>query len=299
MKYLPLLAALAVTAINSALAGPQETNELTVRVTAQQAALRPGSVVLLTARASRALAALEGHGFDRTFGFWDSTVNTWNGLVGVPLDTAPGRYDVQLRASGSDGSTALTRIALTVTPGTFATRRLRVDPSFVEPPPSAAERIARDARVLANLFEQVTPARLWRGPFALPVAGPATSSYGRLTVFNGTPRGRHQGADFSAPEGTPVRAPNAGQVVLAEELYFAGNTVILDHGDGLYSLFAHLSQIEVAVGARVARGEHLGKAGATGRVTGPHVHWAVRLRNASVDPLSLVAALKGIDGVGP
>jgi murein DD-endopeptidase MepM/ murein hydrolase activator NlpD len=110
-------------------------------------------------------------------------------------------------------------------------------------------------------------------------------------VLNGKPGSRHQGADFRATTGTPVRAPNAGIVVLASDLYFAGNTVVLDHGCGLVSLFAHLSRMAVETGNRVGRGDLLGEAGATGRVTGPHLHWAMRLHGTSVDPLSLSVAV--------
>jgi murein DD-endopeptidase MepM/ murein hydrolase activator NlpD len=123
------------------------------------------------------------------------------------------------------------------------------------------------------------------------VPGVATSSFGRLTVMNGESRGRHQGADFRAETGTPVLAPNAGRVVLAQDLYFAGNTVIVDHGLGVFSYLAHLSRLGVSVGARVSRGDLLGASGATGRVTGPHLHWAVRLDGASVDPLALMKAV--------
>jgi murein DD-endopeptidase MepM/ murein hydrolase activator NlpD len=112
-----------------------------------------------------------------------------------------------------------------------------------------------------------------------------------LTVLNGKPRGRHQGADFRAASGTPVVAPNAGRVVLAEDLYFSGNTVVIDHGLGMFSLLAHLSRIDVSAGRDVARDDVLGASGATGRVTGPHLHWALRMSEFSVDPLSLVAVL--------
>jgi murein DD-endopeptidase MepM/ murein hydrolase activator NlpD len=144
---------------------------------------------------------------------------------------------------------------------------------------------------MAEAFAIVTPERYWQGPFSAPVPGTATSSYGRLTVTNGKPAGRHQGADFRAAAGTPIKAPNAGRVVIAQNLYFAGNTVILDHGLGVFSLLAHLSSIAVEPGVTVARGDLLGESGATGRVTGPHLHWAVRLGEISVDPLSLISAL--------
>jgi murein DD-endopeptidase MepM/ murein hydrolase activator NlpD len=177
----------------------------------------------------------------------------------------------------------------------FATRRLKVDDSFANPSASVADRITQEAQVLTDLFAKTRSGRLWRGSFVLPVPGEATSSYGRITTLNGKQRGQHQGADFRAAVGTPVRAPNAGEVVLAADHYFPGNTIVLDHGDGLYSLFAHLSRVAVHVGTRVARGDILGETGATGRVTGPHLHWAVRLQGTSVDPLSLVAAVAEID----
>jgi murein DD-endopeptidase MepM/ murein hydrolase activator NlpD len=132
---------------------------------------------------------------------------------------------------------------------------------------------------------------LWHGQFDAPVPGTATSSFGRLTITNGKPAGRHQGADFRAATGTPVKAPNAGRVVLAQDLYFAGNTVIIDHGLGVFSLLAHLSRIAVRPGEIVARGDVVGESGATGRVTGPHLHWAVRLGDISVDPIALISVL--------
>jgi murein DD-endopeptidase MepM/ murein hydrolase activator NlpD len=144
---------------------------------------------------------------------------------------------------------------------------------------------------MSEAFAILTPERLWDGRFDAPVPGTPNSSFGRLTVTNGKPAGRHQGADFRAAMGTPVRAPNAGRIVLAQNLYFAGNTVIIDHGLGVFSLLAHLSQIDVEAGATVGRGDVVGMSGATGRVTGPHLHWAIRFGEMTVDPLALMSAL--------
>jgi murein DD-endopeptidase MepM/ murein hydrolase activator NlpD len=144
---------------------------------------------------------------------------------------------------------------------------------------------------MADAFAILTPERLWRGQFDAPVPGEPNSSFGRLTITNGKPAGRHQGADFRAATGTPVQAPNAGRVVLARNLYFAGNTVIIDHGLGVFSLLAHLSRIGVQPGTVVTRGEVVGESGATGRVTGPHLHWAVRFGEMTVDPISLMSAV--------
>lgn len=266
-----------------------------LQIAAPQRSFRQGAVALLTITPSRPIARLEGEAFGRGIATWSAGRSlVWHALVGIPLDGAPGSREVALRASDAGGRTIDGRTTLRILHARFATRRLRVDSRFVDPPESAAERIAREARMLTDLWAETNGERLWSGPFRVPVPGAATSSFGRLTILNGQSRGRHQGADFHAVEGTPVHAPNGGAVVLAEDLYMSGNTIVLDHGDGLFSLLAHLSQIRVHSGARVARGEVIGDTGATGRVTGPHLHWAVRLRGTSVNPLSLVAALAKI-----
>jgi murein DD-endopeptidase MepM/ murein hydrolase activator NlpD len=119
----------------------------------------------------------------------------------------------------------------------------------------------------------------------------ANSAFGTRSVFNGQPRSPHGGADFLSPAGTPVHAPAGGRVLLARDLYYTGNSVVIDHGAGLVSLFAHLSRIDVSDGAAVQTGQVIGLVGATGRVTGPHLHWSVRAGGARVDPLSLLAIL--------
>jgi murein DD-endopeptidase MepM/ murein hydrolase activator NlpD len=211
--------------------------------------------------------------------------------VGVDLENQPGTYDLAVQAVLDDGVTATGQLGLVVQEKRFSTRRLVVSERFVNPAAEEIARIERDAALLVSVFGQSSPMRLWRGPFALPVPGRSTSSFGRQTVLNGEIRARHRGADFRAAEGTPISAPNAGRVVLAQDLYFTGNTVVIDHGGGLFSLLAHLSRIRVAEGAPVARGDRVGDAGSTGRVTGPHLHWTVRLDDISVDPLSIVSSL--------
>jgi murein DD-endopeptidase MepM/ murein hydrolase activator NlpD len=176
----------------------------------------------------------------------------------------------------------------------YETRRIQVDPKMANPPESEIARIKQDAQAMADAFAILTPERLWRGSFDTPVPGEANSAFGRLTITNGKPSGRQQGADFRAPTGTPVHAPNGGRVVLAQNLYVAGNTVIIDHGLGVFSLLAHLSRIDVQPGAAVARGDVVGQSGATGRVTGPHLHWAVRFGEMTVDPLSLMSAVANL-----
>ncbi|HSR52545.1 MAG TPA: M23 family metallopeptidase, partial [Acidobacteriota bacterium] len=222
---------------------------------------------------------------------------SWEVLRGVDLDVKPGTYPVEVMAlvEGSDsvpGRTLRTQHVLWIEDKTFPTRKLTVEPKYVDPPPETRERIARESRLLVDLFHTSTPRRYWQGEFVAPVPGRVNrDSFGKRSVFNGKPRSPHTGADFSAPSGTPVKAPNAGRVVLVRDLYFAGHTVILDHGLGLYSFFAHLSEFKVEEGQMVERGHVLGLSGSSGRVTGPHLHYAVRLDNARVDPLALIELL--------
>lgn len=270
--------------------GSTDTAPAILKIAGPKTAVSPGDVVPLAVSASRALVALEGDALNRRVQFWSSDAKEWHGFVPIALDAVPGTYGVVVRAGGDDALTAPGWLSLTVQPRSVETRELRLAKQFTDPPAAEMARIADEANLLASIFAASRPERFWRGQFVRPVPGASTSSFGRLTLLNGQARGRHQGTDFRATEGTPVRAPNAGEVVFASDLYYSGTTVILDHGFGLYSLFAHLSRVAVAVGDRVAAGNLLGQSGATGRVAGPHLHWAVRLGDVSVDPLSLIEA---------
>ena len=279
-----------LSALSTSLVG-QDGRPLTLASSSRT--LSPGSVVLLTVKSSAPMASLTGQAFGRPIRFWEAGPLEWRGLVAADLEAKPGSYEIDVVYADASGAAGNRKTPLTVVRKQFETRRLRVGGEFVNPPAGEAERIAGEAKRLAALFTQTTP-RAWHGTFQSPVPGTATSSFGRLTVLNGQPRGRHQGADFRAATGTPVLAPNAGRVVLAEDLYFSGNTVVIDHGLGMFSLLAHLSRIDVTAGSNVTRGETLGLSGATGRVTGPHLHWALRLSEFSVDPLAVVAVLSDL-----
>ena len=257
-------------------------------VTGAPAAVRPGDVFVLTvtAHAYRPVAEV----FDRTWPAFADGKGHWRILVGVDLGTRLGRHEIRI-TSGDQRVTAATTVGRRV----FPTRRLTVDPALLNPPPEARERIEREARELAAVWASPASERLWSDRFVRPVADPANSAFGTHSVYNGEPRSQHAGADFLSPTGRPVKAPGGGRVVLAGSRYFTGGTVVLDHGQGLFSLFAHLSEIDVQRGDLVAAGAVVGKVGATGRVTGPHLHWTVRLNGARVDPLSLLRVLKGSD----
>ena len=220
-------------------------------------------------------------------------------LVGIDLGAEPGdgRLVVEARLGGE--VTAREELAFDIGAKSFPTRKLRVPPRFVDPPRSALARIEREREAVAAVFNAASPEPMWRGKFDLPVSSRVVSAFGVRSVFNGQPRNPHNGVDISAPTGTPIEAPNAGRVVLATEQYFSGNTVIIDHGGEVFSFLAHLSRIDVTVGQRVSRGDVVGLVGATGRVTGPHLHWTMRVSGARVDPTSLVAALESVADLPP
>ncbi len=261
-----------------------------ITVTARARTRQPGELVVLTLAIPAAASTVRVHAFDRALSPARIDTTTWQVLVGIDLETKPGTYPVTIDA-GSGGSATSTTYSLVVVSKTFPTRKLTVDENFVNPPASAQERIARDSARLSDIWQHSSASQLWSGAFVRPVPNEANSAFGTRSVYNGQPRSPHSGADFLSPAGTPVKAPNSGEIVLAEDLYYTGQTVVVDHGLGLFSLFAHLSAMDVHEGDRVRTGDVLGRVGATGRVTGPHLHWMVRVGGARVDPLSLLAVL--------
>jgi len=261
-------------------------DERTIDISVHSRSIRPGELAVLTVVPPAGSDSVQIRAFDHDVPAFRTGDRTWEALVGIDLDVHPGKYAVSVTAGA-----ARAVHELVVEKRTFPTRRLKVDEAFVTPPPSEQARIEREAALLAATWKAVSPERLWTGLFVRPVAEPANSAFGTRSIFNGKPRNAHGGADFLSPAGTPVHSPNAGRVVIARSLYFSGNTIIVDHGLGLFSMFAHLSAMDVREGERVNAGQIVGKVGATGRVTGPHLHWTVRATNARVDPLSLLAVL--------
>ena len=261
-----------------------------IQISARSRSLQPGELVMLSIVLPEASDRIRVRAFDRDVLAYPDGDRAWRALVGIDLDVKPGAYAITVDA-GAGATRSHAAYELVIKPRVFRTRRLTVNEAFVTPPASEQERIAREAALLAGVWQAPAAERLWTDPFVRPVPQEANSAFGTRSIFNGKPRTAHGGADFLSPGGTPIHAPNAGRIAVARSLYFSGNTVIIDHGLGLFSMLAHLSAIEVHEGDRVAAGQVLGRVGATGRVTGPHLHWAVRAGGARVDPLSLLALL--------
>jgi murein DD-endopeptidase MepM/ murein hydrolase activator NlpD len=283
--YSALMRVLLATVLMSAALTAGQAPALSVQAAAR--AVEPGEVIRLTLTTPTPTSAVAVQAFDTAFIPFRVDDRTWQVLIGVDLDVKPGRHIVSIVAVDANQTSTTTR-TLVVADKAFPTRRLTVEPKYVEPPPDVTTRILAEAERLNAIWASRSPERLWSGAFAAPVPDRANSAFGSRSVFNGQPRNPHGGADFASPSGRVIRAPNGGRVVLAEDLYFTGQSVVIDHGLGLVSLFAHLSSIDVQPGTIVNAGDTLGRVGATGRVTGPHLHWTVRLAGTRVDPLSLM-----------
>jgi murein DD-endopeptidase MepM/ murein hydrolase activator NlpD len=209
----------------------------------------------------------------------------WVAVVGVNLDTAPGEQALDVQQPGADRR----KISFEIVPKAYRTQQLKVAPGQVNLSPEDEARVAREqekVRAATTVFTPDAPATLRLLP---PVPGPRSSSFGLRRVFNGEARNPHKGMDIAAPSGTPIKAPLAGRVVDVGNYFFNGNDVIVDHGQGLITMYCHLSKIRVTVGQELNRGDVLGDVGATGRVTGPHLHWGVMLNGNSVDPALFLA----------
>ncbi len=252
-------------------------------------ALKPGELILVTVAGNDAQAPPEAslHGQPLAF-FPGASAGVWLAFAGLDLDisTGPTTLEAVMRAPG--GKRIRTIETLNISDAGFPIVELQVDQKFVTPDKNDAERAEAESAKLHKLFAKTAEKRLFESRFDSPIPGAATARFGERRVFNGQPRAPHSGMDLKAKRGRPVRAPAAGKVLLADSLFFAGKTIILDHGLGLTTQYAHLAKFLVKPGDTVKKGQIIGKVGATGRVTGPHLHWALKLGNARIDPYSLV-----------
>ncbi len=213
---------------------------------------------------------------------------TLHGLIGVDLEKAPGRYAWKVSWQDGGRNPESCSVMITVRAGKFPTERLTVEKQFVTPDPEQEKRAAEDQKKMRAIYGTVTPERLWKGKFRLPLKDVTSGgNFGRRRILNGEARSPHAGVDFPAPAGTAVFASQSGKVVVAEELYYSGNTVVIDHGYGVYTMYAHLSKIGVQAGEPVEAGAEIGKVGATGRVTGPHLHWGLTIDHARVNAMEI------------
>jgi hypothetical protein len=217
------------------------------------------------------------------------------GLVGIPLAAPTGTAHLSIEwGSGSQRSTQ--KVAFEIRQGTYGEETLKVDPRHVRPSPKELERIRREQEELKRVYASGSRTRLWQGAFQIPVPGEMNGPFGTRRVFNGELQSHHTGADFRAQTGDPVHAAAAGVVRLTKDLFYSGNAVIIDHGAGVFTSYSHLSRIDVKTGQKVGKGQPVGLAGATGRATGPHLHWGVKVNSMNVNPLAFVRVTEFLGG---
>jgi len=214
-------------------------------------------------------------------------------LLGTDLELPAGSYPVEVSVVDCQGQSGFYRLNLEVRNAERPVERLTLPPEMVSPQkPAVLQRIAKERALLAEIYARHSSPPLWDS-FIVPVADPVGSPFGLRRILNGQPKSPHAGVDFRSPAGTAVRAAARGRVVFAGDLYYTGQTVILDHGEGFFTVYAHLQTIDCRSEELLEAGTALGKVGSTGRSTGPHLHWGVKLRGDRIDPLALAELLKG------
>ncbi len=236
----------------------------------------PTNSVYATFRSKRLPMMVQGK--DGSFGL----------LLGIDMETPPGSYEVKIEGTDKSGAIPAKSLTLKVAGADFGKQELSLPRDMVDLDPKTLDRVNREAIRLDKIFRKSRDERMWSGPFVPPLNGELSTPFGVRRIINGQAKSAHTGVDLGAGEGTPILACNRGVVVLCDELFFTGKSIILDHGGGIYSMYFHLSQAAVSEGEVVEKAAMIGNVGSTGRSTGPHLHWGVRMNDGRVDPFALL-----------
>ncbi len=251
---------------------------------------KQGQVLLVRVRAGDRMAEVTGRFLGRTIRFFpapDGRADTVMGLLGIDMQDKPGMHELRVEVRGRDATRHLSYSVL-VLKEKYPVQHLTLPSEKVDLDEENLIRAKTEQERVKTVLQGVSEERLWDGPFVEPVQGEVSGAFGRTRVINGQTRSPHNGEDISAPLGTPVVAMNDGIARLTVDHFFSGKGIFLDHGLGLYSMYFHLAEVLVKDGEAVKQGQAIGKVGATGRATGPHLHLGVRLNGARVNPYSLV-----------
>jgi murein DD-endopeptidase MepM/ murein hydrolase activator NlpD len=260
-----------------------------------------GSPVLFRVTTPTPVRALSGKwlGHEIAFSF-DAGRKSWFALAGAGLETKPGFYPLELHGETSSGQPATISAGSSAGQAISFEKKIRIERQryqrvalqvpdrYTAPSAEDLQQIETDKKTKAEVFKTISADREWKGPFTAPVNAEISDVFGVERVFNGTVQSTHQGLDFRVASGTSVAAVNRGRVILARPLFFEGNCVVIDHGQGLLTLYLHLSKFSVKEGDEVAKGQAIGLSGGTGRATGPHLHLAVRWQGVYLNPQALL-----------
>jgi murein DD-endopeptidase MepM/ murein hydrolase activator NlpD len=262
-----------------------------VKVSWSPQELKQGEVLYVTVRPEAEITSVVGDLDGTPIYFYERDGGDFAGIVGVDLAASPGQRYLRVEVKDPKGESFEQVFQIMVREGGFGVQRLTLPEEMVTLEGEVLERYLAEHSKTKQIYNQVRPERLWHPPFICPVDGPITSSFGLRRILNDKPRSPNSGVDIGAPMGAKVGACNDGIVVLTQELYLEGKTIIIDHGLGLYSIYMHLSEMQVNEGQWVRAGAVIGLVGATGRGTGPHLKWSIKLLGARVDPFSLLRAV--------
>ena len=248
---------------------------------------KQGEVLVVTVSVNEEPIRVIGHFLHREMMFFPVGKQVYAGLVGLDMQDTPGQYDLIVQVDYADCTDQI-RMTIVLMKEDFTIQHVTVPKNMVDLDRTTLARVKKESQVLSRAFAHVLPNPLWTSGFREPVQGRISGRFGSRRVLNGQPKRPHSGEDIAASAGTPVVAMTSGMVRLTMNHFFTGKGVVLDHGLGLFSMYFHLSTIEVTQGQFVKTGQPIGAVGATGRATGPHLHWGVRLNGARVDPYSLL-----------
>jgi murein DD-endopeptidase MepM/ murein hydrolase activator NlpD len=247
-----------------------------------------GEVVQILLTGPEKGSNIEGYWQGQPLEFFKVQEREYKSLLGVDFRMTPGTYPLEVEVVATDNSPSTYRANIEIKEEKFGEQRLTLPQNMVTLDAETLKRVRKEAAKFRKLWSIHTPRRYWYGNFVRPVPGKLSTPFGLGRILNGEPRSPHSGVDLRATMGQPVRAANHGRIVLVGDFFFHGKAVVIDHGWGLYTMYFHLSEVNVAEGDLVGKSYVIGLAGSTGRATGPHLHWGVRLGGARVDPFALM-----------
>ena len=259
-----------------------------IKVQGLEDGIRQGDLALVTVKSSSILDYLTGKFEGKKFIFQGDGATSHSALIGIPMGKKPGVYSIFLRGKGESASIIKT-VRFEIKKRDYNIERLRLPKKMVEPGEELLKRIRRDNVAIFKAKKIVSKDRFWKGEFLMPVKGKIANNFGARRILNGINKKPHSGNDIKARRGSEIKSPNDGRIIYLDDTYYGGNTVIIDHGQGLSTLYMHLSKILINNGDRVKKGETIGLVGSTGRSTGPHLHWGAYFDGFKVDPASLLA----------
>jgi len=252
------------------------------------AEFRPGELYIFEVRpmSGQKIISISGAFLETAMEFY-AVGDAFIAMFGVPAKISPHKYDTLINVKIGSGKEVSGSFEIPIRKRIFEVSRLNVDPLYLEFTPETLQRIEVEKQILIAIWKKTTPEKLWDGLFIYPIASEITLEFSIKRLFQGEFRSFHSGIDLRAKDPTEVLAANRGVVVLTGDHFFSGNFVIIDHGRRLFSFYAHLSAINVKEGDTVEKGQVIAISGSTGRITGPHLHWTIKVNSVNIDPVSI------------